>query len=70
MRYPSTCDYCGRPRFQFCSTHDIMLYLDRTPYGNDVIVADGIRYDCPEAQSIPINFCPFCGRKLGDDDDA
>lgn len=47
-----------------------MLYLDRTPDGDDVIVADGIRYDCPEAQSIPINFCPFCGRKLGDDDYA
>lgn len=70
MKYLSTCDYCGRPRFQFCDTHDIMLYLGHTTDGDDVIVAYGIRPDCLEAQSIPINYCPFCGRKLGGGDDA
>lgn len=68
MRYPSTCDFCGKVRFNFCGTGGVELYLDRTPGGDDVIVVDGIRPDCPGALSIPIGYCPFCGRGLKKED--
>nr|DAG17670.1 MAG TPA: zinc-ribbon containing domain protein [Caudoviricetes sp.] len=41
------------------------LYISRTPDGDDVIVVDGIRPGCRSAWSIPISFCPICGRQLG-----
>ena len=68
MKHPSTCDYCGKPRFQFCGTGGVELYISRTPDGDDVIVVDGIRPGCRSAWSIPISFCPFCGRKLKEDE--
>ena len=64
MKYPSTCDFCGKVRFNFCGTGGDELYLDQASNGDPVIVVDGIRPDCPGALSIPIAFCPFCGREL------
>lgn len=70
MKYPSTCDYCGRTRFQFCDTGGVELYIARTPDDDYVIVVDGIRPGCNDAWSIPIHYCPYCGRELRGDDDA
>ena len=68
MRYPSTCDFCGKVRFNFCDPHGVELYLDQASNGDHVIVVNGIRPDCPGALSIPISYCPFCGRGLKKED--
>ena len=59
---PNDCTYCGK-RYTDFSEHDgwIEMWLDETEDGEPVIAVEA-----PYATSIPINFCPFCGRKLKD----
>lgn len=54
------CVMCGGPRLNFGDYDDgVEMWINKTSTGEHVIVADP-----PYAWSIPINFCPFCGRKL------
>lgn len=57
---PNDCPYCGK-RYTDFSEHDggIEMWLDETEDGEPVIAVEA-----PYAMSIPINFCPFCGRNL------
>ena len=57
---PNGCQYCGKQYTDF-SKHDggIEMYIDENEYGEPVISVE-----VPYEVSIPINFCPFCGRKL------
>lgn len=55
------CPYCNKPYFNFGDDQDeVELWIDETFDGERVIAIDP-----PYAWSIPINFCPFCGRKFG-----
>lgn len=57
---PSDCPYCGEPQINFVDEDDgTEMWIEKTFDGNHVISVDS-----PYVWSIPINFCPFCGRKL------
>ena len=54
----SVCVMCGNPRFNFGDYDDgVEMWINETNDGDHVIAVDP-----PYAWSIPINFCPFCGR--------
>lgn len=54
------CVMCSKTRFSFGDYDEgVEMWINETSTGEHVIVADP-----PYAWSIPINFCPFCGRKL------
>lgn len=54
------CVMCGPTRFNFGDYDEgVEMWINKTSTGEHVIVTDP-----PYAWSIPINFCPFCGRKL------
>lgn len=60
MATETSCVFCGRPHFNFGDDDEsVELWIDETIDGKYAIVADP-----PYAWSIPINYCPFCGRKL------
>lgn len=57
---PNDCPYCGKPHFNFGDDEEgVEMWINEPNDGEYVIVADP-----PFAWSAPINFCPFCGRKL------
>lgn len=54
------CPYCNNPLRNFNDEDEgINMRIDEMSDGRRVIAVDP-----PYAWSIPINFCPFCGRKL------
>lgn len=54
------CPYCGKPHFNFGDDEEgVEMWINEPNDGEHVIVVDP-----PYAWSIPINYCPFCGRKL------
>lgn len=57
---PNDCPYCGEPQINFVDEDDgTEMWIEKTFDGNHVISVDS-----PYVWSIPINFCPFCGRLL------
>lgn len=57
---PNDCVMCGKTRFNFGDYDEgVKMWINETNDGDHVIVVDP-----PHAWSIPINYCPFCGRKL------
>lgn len=55
------CVMCSKTRFNFGDYDEgVEMWINETSDGKYVIVVDP-----PNAWSIPINYCPFCGRKLG-----
>jgi hypothetical protein len=51
---------CGKTRFNFGDYDEgVEMWINEKNDGDHVIVVDP-----PYAWSIPINFFPFCGRKL------
>lgn len=57
---PNGCVFCGNPHFNFGDGDEgVEMWINEPNDGEHVIVVDP-----PYAWSIPINFCPFCGRKL------
>lgn len=57
---PNDCPYCGKQHLNFGDYEEgVELWLDETNDGERVIAVDP-----PFAWSIPINYCPFCGRDL------
>lgn len=60
------CVMCGPTRFNFGDYGGgVEMWINKTSTGEHVIVADP-----PYAWSIPINYCPFCGRNLKGESDA
>lgn len=61
---PNDCPYCGKQHFNFGDDEgEVELWIDETLDGERAIAADP-----PYAWSIPISFCPFCGRDLRGED--
>lgn len=57
---PNGCVFCGRAHFNFGDADEgVKMWINEPDDGEYVIVADP-----PYALSIPINYCPFCGREL------
>lgn len=67
---PSDCPYCGKQHLNFGDDDDgVKMWIER-PYVCEYVIAA----HCQDASdmyawSIPINFCPFCGRKLEKEDE-
>lgn len=60
MTTQASCVFCGNPHFNFGDYDDgVEMRIGEMDTGEHIIVVDP-----PYAWSIPINFCPFCGRKL------
>lgn len=60
MTTQTSCVFCGNPHFNFGDYDDgVEMRIGEMDTGEHVIVVDP-----SYAWSIPINFCPFCGRKL------
>lgn len=54
------CVFCGRAHFNFGDADDdVEMRIDDTGDGRCVIAIDQ-----SYAWSIPINYCPYCGRNL------
>lgn len=61
---PNDCPYCGEPQINFVDEDDgTDMWIEKTFDGNHVISVDS-----PYVWSIPINFCPFCGRDFNKED--
>lgn len=60
MATKTGCVFCGNPHFNFGDDEEgVEMWIDETLDGERVIAID------PQyAWSIPINYCPFCGRNL------
>lgn len=57
---PRYCPYCENPRLNFGDDEEgVEMRIDEMDTGEHIIVVDP-----PYAWSIPINYCPFCGRNL------
>lgn len=57
---PNGCVMCGKTRFNFGDYDEgVEMRIDEMDTGEHIIVVDP-----PYAWSIPINYCPFCGRDL------
>lgn len=57
---PNDCPYCEEPRLNFVDEDGgAEMWIEKTFDGEHVISVDS-----PYVWSIPINYCPFCGRKL------
>ena len=60
MATETSCVFCGNPHFNFGDYDEgVEMWINKTSTGEHVIVADP-----PYAWSIPINYCPLCGRDL------
>mgnify|MGYP004555669593 CR=1 FL=1 len=60
MTTQTDCPYCNKPYFNFEDGDEVVdMWINETPDGKHVIAVDPVY-----AWSIPINFCPFCGRDL------
>ena len=60
MTAQTDCVFCGNPHFNFGDNNaGVELWIDETLDGERVIAIDP-----PYAWSVPINYCPFCGRDL------
>lgn len=53
------CAYCGKRRINFNQDEDYTMRIENNDRGDYVIVTGELMID-----SIPISFCPFCGRDL------
>lgn len=58
------CVMCGKPHFNFGDYDEgAEMRIGKMDTGEHIIVVDP-----PYAWSIPINFCPFCGRDFNKED--
>ena len=65
---PNDCLYCGKLRLNFAD-EEVEMWIDDTNDGERVIATDSpCAPPSSYAWSIPINYCPFCGRKLKEDE--
>lgn len=57
------CTYCRNPRINFNQDNDYTMRIENDACGGYFIATGELMID-----SIPINYCPFCGRKLAKED--
>lgn len=57
------CTYCRNPKTSFNQDNDYTMRIENNDRGDYFIATGELMID-----SIPINFCPFCGRKLTRED--
>lgn len=57
------CAYCGKRRINFNQDKDYIMRIENNASGSYFIATGELMID-----SIPINFCPFCGRELTKED--
>lgn len=57
------CAYCGKRRINFNQDNDYTMRIENNDRGDCFIATGELMID-----SIPISFCPFCGRKLKEDE--
>lgn len=63
---PNDCQYCEEPRLNFVDEYGgVEMWIEKTYDSKHVISVDS----SPYVWSIPINYCPFCGRKLEQEDE-
>lgn len=62
----SFCPYCEEPYLNFNGDdEEVEMWIEKTRDGERVIATDSpCEPPSSYAWSAPINFCPFCGRKL------
>lgn len=66
---PSNCLYCGEPYLNFGDDEEgVEMWIQMTRDGKHVIAFDYSDASSMYAWSAPINYCPFCGRKLSKED--
>lgn len=53
------CAYCGKQRINFNQDEDYTMHIENNDRGDYFIATGELMID-----SIPISFCPFCGRDL------
>lgn len=64
MTTQTDCVFCGKPHFNFGDYDEgVEMRIGKMDTGEHIIVVDP-----PYAWSIPINFCPFCGRDFNKED--
>ena len=65
----SFCPYCEEPYLNFSGDdEEVEMWIEKTRNGEHVIATDCSDASGMYAWSAPINFCPFCGRKLKEDE--
>lgn len=65
----SDCPYCGERNLNFSDNEEgVEMWIEKTLDGKHVIASDCSDESGMYAWSIPINYCPFCGRKLEEDE--
>lgn len=66
---PNGCVFCGNPHFNFGDDEEgVEMWIEKTRYGKHVIASDRSDESGMYAWSAPIDYCPFCGRKLKEDE--
>lgn len=63
---PSDCPFCGEPYLNFGGDdEEVEMWIEEANNGERIIATDApCAPPSSYAWSIPINYCPFCGRKL------
>lgn len=57
------CTYCGKRRINFNQDEDHIMCIENNERGDYFIATGELMID-----SVPISFCPFCGRNLKEDE--
>ncbi len=59
------CPYCEKQHLNFGDVEEeVDMWIEKTRNGKHVIAVDYSVASSAYALSAPINYCPFCGRKL------
>lgn len=62
---PNDCPYCEKQHLNFGDAEEgVDMWIEKTRDGKHVIAVDYSVASSTYAWSAPINYCPFCGRKL------
>ncbi len=69
MAMSSYCPYCEQWHLNFGDDEEgVEMWIQKTRDGKHVIASDCSDASSMYAWSAPINYCPFCGRKLKEDE--
>lgn len=66
---PNDCPYCGERHLNFGDAEEeVDMWIEKTRNDKHVIAVDYSVASSAYAWSASINYCPFCGRKLKEDE--
>lgn len=69
MATETSCPYCEERHLNFGDAEEeVDMWIEKTRNDKHVIAVDYSVASSTYAWSAPINFCPFCGRKLKEDE--